>query len=397
MLSLLLVAILLTFAPLAATALSHQHLPKTSNKYACARPVKNPPQRVVTPPPHTYMKSADLPKSLDWRSKDGVAYARPSPNQHEPLFCGSCWAWAASTTMGDRIRIKRGVNPATGQLWQPDFEPATQTLVDCSCFGCHGGDSGVAFDWIDKHGISTTSCKTYEARGLGNTCSPASKCVTCGEDGNCTAVTEGYPNFGVEEFGSVTGVEQMKAELQRGPIACYVWSDPLIAWGFEDPAAKNFSIWKRPNPPNIQTDHVISVVGYGEEEGTPYFVIRNSWNTNWGYSGHFRIIADDQLDPLKIYSTPCNWVVPKVPQNLMKNAYILGFFVVPFRKTECREKFNEHHKHNSRRIIVFDCSVLISIEFVKIQQKISIVAQFLTLFCCSWAKKKTCGCMFDRI
>jgi len=39
------------------------------------------------------------------------------------------------------------------------------------------------------------------------------------------------------------------------------------------------------------TDHVVTAVGYGNENGTDYFLIRNSWGPEWGEDGYIRIAA----------------------------------------------------------------------------------------------------------
>ena len=36
--------------------------------------------------------------------------------------------------------------------------------------------------------------------------------------------------------------------------------------------------------------HAVEVVGYGEESGTKYWLVKNSWNDSWGDKGFFKIV-----------------------------------------------------------------------------------------------------------
>ena len=48
------------------------------------------------------------------------------------------------------------------------------------------------------------------------------------------------------------------------------------------------------SPEHVRTkngvvDHAVSLVGFGEDRGTPYWTIRNSWGDDWGEDGYARI------------------------------------------------------------------------------------------------------------
>ena len=36
--------------------------------------------------------------------------------------------------------------------------------------------------------------------------------------------------------------------------------------------------------------HAIKIMGWGTENGSPYWLVANSWNTDWGDHGYFKIL-----------------------------------------------------------------------------------------------------------
>ena len=38
-----------------------------------------------------------------------------------------------------------------------------------------------------------------------------------------------------------------------------------------------------------ETNHAVLVVGWGKEEDKEYFIVRNSWNSDWGDQGHIKL------------------------------------------------------------------------------------------------------------
>jgi cathepsin X len=114
-------------------------------------------------------------------------------------------------------------------------------------------------------------------------------------------VPDSYYVYGVDEYGTVTGEQGMMQEIyQRGPIACGIAvPDSLESYTggiYQDTTGDQ----------NIV--HDISVVGYGVENGTKYWVVRNSWGTHWGENGFFRVVRG--VNNIAIESD-CAWATPK--------------------------------------------------------------------------------------
>ena len=44
-----------------------------------------------------------------------------------------------------------------------------------------------------------------------------------------------------------------------------------------------------------RVNHAVVIIGWGEDNGQKYWLIRNSWGT-WGDSGHFKLARTDNFD-----------------------------------------------------------------------------------------------------
>lgn len=244
----------------------------------------------------------NLPKSLDWRMKDDANYTTVSRNQHIPQYCGACYSFAATTSLSDRIRIAR---KGLGR----EINLAMQVVLNCdkTSFGCSGGDPQTVYQWIERQGgIPDETCQPYESTGhdTGNTCFAKDVCRVCDEQG-CRAATN-YPVYSLAEYGQVQGMHQMMAELQRGPIACAIATPTefinLVGYRVYDDKTHSKDV-----------DHIISVIGYGTDEGTPYWIVRNSWGTYWGYYGWSRVVRGKnniQIESGCAWATPSNDGLP---------------------------------------------------------------------------------------
>lgn len=91
----------------------------------------------------------------------------------------------------------------------------------------------------------------------------------------------------------------MQEIYQRGPISCGIATPDA----FEEYTGGIYY----DKTGDIDVTHIISVVGFGVEDGVKYWVGRNSWGTWWGESGYFRIIRGvNNID----IEAACSWAVP---------------------------------------------------------------------------------------
>jgi cathepsin L len=47
------------------------------------------------------------------------------------------------------------------------------------------------------------------------------------------------------------------------------------------------------NQTNPDLDHAVQLVGYGTENNTDYWLVRNSWTPAWGEGGYIKIYRTD--------------------------------------------------------------------------------------------------------
>lgn len=193
---------------------------------------------------------------VDWRTA-GVLNAVKNQGQ-----CGSCWAFGAVAVIESHYKQKSG---SLKNL-------AEQQLVDCSKAGsCDGGDEWDAIDWYagrlgsstTKHGACTTGTYPYAARD--QTCKES----TCTYGINSGVIT-GYT------YGSKSDSSMISA-LNNGVVSSGVYAGndwSYYSTGIVSTACSGHT-----------QNHAIAVVGYT----TDAYIIRNSWGTNWGESGHIRL------------------------------------------------------------------------------------------------------------
>lgn len=267
----------------------------------------------------THTNDVELPQSFTWSNVNGVNYLTKNLNQHIPVYCGSCWAHGAISSLSDRIKIKRNAS-------FPDINLSIQFILNCKMGGsCNGGDHLATYKAIHDYGsIPFEDCMVYQA------CSSDSKeeacrnreefecvakniCRTCdtfsSHGGTCNPIMS-YPNATIESYGSVKGSDNMMREIYKnGPIACGINAEEILDYtgGVVDFPKKMKMI-----------NHIISIVGWGYDKNIDkqYWIIRNSWGSYWGEMGFLRLVlGENQLGIEKTcaFAIPGNWTLQNLP------------------------------------------------------------------------------------
>ena len=243
-------------------------------------PVKHTPYAWET------IAKEDLPSGIDWRNKDGTNWLSWNKNQHIPQYCGSCWSEGSSSAIADRFNIMNGLaTPSPVGI-------SAQMIVNCYAGGsCNGGNPAEVYEFAMSDGLVHASCMNYIAHNdVDGSCQDIDVCRDCtwppppvGETGidGCTAVAPATRYY-VSEYWNVKGADQMKAELQNGPISCGIHATDNFDTNYDGTYIYSEDV------KFILLNHEISVTGYGiTDDGEEYWIGRNSWGTYWGDYGFF--------------------------------------------------------------------------------------------------------------
>ena len=204
-------------------------------------------------------------ETFDWREYNVVG---PVRNQGQ---CGSCWAFATTANSESVWAIH------TGQL----YDLSEQYLVDCATgkeylnMGCQGGNMDSAF----KYMIQNKQCVEQEYPYVSGVTEHKGKCHSCNE------VTRFSACYDVESNNQLA----LKSAVMLNPVVIGIEADTYYF--------QSYSSGIIDGPWCGDTiDHAVEIVGFGVDNGTKYWSVRNSWGTGWGENGYFRILRTDSVN-----------------------------------------------------------------------------------------------------
>eukprot|EP00746_Dinoflagellata_sp_MGD_P161963 gnl/MRDRNA2_/MRDRNA2_89319_c0_seq1.p1 gnl/MRDRNA2_/MRDRNA2_89319_c0~~gnl/MRDRNA2_/MRDRNA2_89319_c0_seq1.p1 ORF type:complete len:529 (+),score=83.86 gnl/MRDRNA2_/MRDRNA2_89319_c0_seq1:102-1688(+) len=212
----------------------------------------------------------DVPTSFDWSNKDGHSYLDDVITQGD---CGSCYSISTLRMMSARNRVRAG---------NPKLPPFSITFpLYCSEYnqGCGGGYGFLESKWSEDVGLIPETCAPYNQIG------------TCQLDSKCDLGAKRYRAANHRYVGGFYGATDSKlvaSELIAGgplvmsfePKEDFMYYEKGV---YESVPNKIHQEWE-------QVDHAVLLVGFGEDNGKKYWLLQNSWGTDWGENGYFRMI-----------------------------------------------------------------------------------------------------------
>ncbi|XP_076259754.1 procathepsin L-like [Rhynchophorus ferrugineus] len=213
-------------------------------------------------------EGVEAPAHVDWRG----SAVTPIKNQGD---CGSCWAFSLTGSTEGAYALKTGNIVLLSE----------QQLVDCTMdinYGCGGGYLEDNFPYISEKGLQSENSYPYE-----------------GVDGKCR-YDESNVVTRVDDYVVIANDETalQNAVGTVGPVSVSINADFIQ---FYESGIFHLSLCYI-----FGLNHGVLAVGYGSENGTDYWVVKNSWGADWGENGYIRFkrgvnecgIAYDNVYPI---------------------------------------------------------------------------------------------------
>lgn len=222
-----------------------------------------------------FLKSkTSVPDSFNWLSVGGVTSVKDQGQ------CGSCTAFACTATID--TCFFRG----SGSLFDDLSE---QFLVDCAnnhyfgqwgAFGCQGAWPQAYYDYLEN--VSSGRMQTEAAYPY------------TAKDGNCRQTEAGwYTGSSQLAWKNIWEadeevVKQWVAEV--GPVVTTIFASGEFG-SYSGGVLNARDCCNQSEDPScsFKNNHAVAVVGYGNESGLDYWLVKNSWGSWWGANGYVKV------------------------------------------------------------------------------------------------------------
>jgi len=200
------------------------------------------------------LATMSTPNSFDWRNFEGVDWTTPVKNQKN---CGSCVAFGVIGAVESALKIN------SGNTYNFD-------LSEANLFFCGGGTCGTgwmpkeATNYLENEGVADETCFPYDLN--------YQQCDDKCKDWKSKRIK-------ISDYTPINRRQIKQALVNYGPlIVCFdVYEDFFYYQG-------GVYEWTWGSK---QGGHCVALVGYDDD--LDCWIVKNSWGTNWGEDGWFRI------------------------------------------------------------------------------------------------------------
>lgn len=219
------------------------------------------PGKPVERTPLNRKKLQDIPESIDYREKKVVT---PVKDQGQ---CGSDYIFSTLASAESNFAI---YNTTLCSY-------SAQNFLDCVkdplflCYGCDGGDPFGLFNYVlirQKRFFNTDESYPYT--------------------GTIEEVCKFDPSAPIGFWGELMFSEPDSEDCLKEVVGGFG-----VASGIIDATQASFQLYSKGiyNEDKCSKDkinHNIAIIGYGSENGSDYWILRNSWGQSWGEEGYMR-------------------------------------------------------------------------------------------------------------
>ena len=250
----------------------------------------------------------ELPETFNPFEKWGLYLSRVKTQGD----CGCCWAMATAKVLQERYalisngRLLVELSPFMMVMCEGTIFPSVPAdekklaniNLDAHTAGaCNGNTLYTAMDFLYAVGLTTTTCinrgkfEEYDIKPLETIVNPESVPM-------CQSILG--PNYdrcldrsrSVRFYRSIAGY-QVDSDIESIKQEIYKWGPVAAGFQIYDDFINKYdgtTIYMGPSDNAVnQGGHAIEIVGWGKEDGVDFWWICNSWGTDWGLGGYFKM------------------------------------------------------------------------------------------------------------
>jgi len=305
----------------------------------------------------------DIPDSFDGR----IAWKGLLTEPKNQGACGSCWAFASTSCLADRFNIQSmgllHVDLSSARLVlcdqqgrlmdikHPEYDlekVSEQEVYSSSNRACFGASLVDAWTYLFVFGTNTSQCFPYDIKtygmfnqlsGVGSFTIPEKTPICIQMSGilrdMCSDIK--FDPYTSSEVGTpakfykalhmyaIAGVKEDDGDEKNIRYDIFRWGPVCSAMkiypDFYTFKGKGIYEW---NKQYQQVGaHAIEIVGWGEQSNKKYWIVKNSWGTDWGDEGYFKIlrgvneceIEENVITGVPDFWYPLSYDIKKTPAN----------------------------------------------------------------------------------